>query len=107
MVLVTHHNRKRGICGVFVSDSLTRDNQQLLYRARQLKREQKIFAAWSDVGKLKVRVRQGGPTHVIRSTRDLLKLVDNKSTAPVPAESEAPGAPRRPGRERRGQGRQT
>ncbi|KAF0287080.1 hypothetical protein FJT64_014444 [Amphibalanus amphitrite] len=40
--------------GVFVSDSLTRDNQQLLYRARQLKREQKIFAAWSDVGKLKL-----------------------------------------------------
>ena len=93
--------------GVFVSDSLTRDNQQLLYRARQLKREQKIFAAWSDVGKLKVRVRQGGPTHVIRSSRDQLRLLDSEPTASAPAESEASGGLRRSSREKRGQGRQT
>lgn len=71
--------------GVFISDSLTRENQQTLYRARQLKKDNKIFAAWSDVGRLKIRISQGGPTHVIRSERDLTKLVDGESAGAAPA----------------------
>ena len=71
--------------GVFISDNLTRDNQQILYTARQLKRDKKIFAAWSDVGKLKVRVRQGGPTHVIKSIRDLTKLASPETPEATPA----------------------
>lgn len=70
---------------VFISDSLTRDNQQILYEARQLKRQERISAAWSDVGKLKVRVRQGGPTHIIRSVHDLKKLVGPEQPAATPA----------------------
>lgn len=86
----------------YISDNLTRDNQLILYKARQLKKDQKIFAAWSDVGKLKVRVKQGGPTHVIRSMRDLTKLVNPEPpVAATPASpgtsSEASGTPRRSG----------
>ena len=61
---------------VFVTDNLTRENQYILYKARQFRKEGKLFAAWSDVGKLKVRQRESSPTTVIRSLQDLLKLVD-------------------------------
>lgn len=89
--------------GVFISDNLTRENQLILYNARQLKKDRKIFAAWSDVGKLKVRISQGGPTHVIRSMRDLTKLVEPKSRAAAPeASSEESGGPRRSTRKRDG-----
>ena len=71
----------------FISDNLTRDNQLTLYKARQLKKERKIFAAWSDVGKLKVRVREGGPTVHIRSERDLLALVNSPASGAVTAAS--------------------
>ena len=70
---------------VFVSDSLTRENQLILYQARQMRKEQKIFAAWSDVGKLKIRISQGGPTHVIRSLRDLTTLTATAAPAETPA----------------------
>ena len=63
--------------GAFITDNLTRENQLTLFKARQLKREHKIFAAWPDVGKMKVRVREGGPTVLIRSERDLAKLLDS------------------------------
>lgn len=69
---------------VFISDNLTRENQLILYKARQLKKEQKVAAAWSDVGKLKVRLEQGGKTHVIRTMSDLTKLVSPGSAAANP-----------------------
>ena len=58
---------------VFLSDNLTRANQFLLYQARQLKKAGKIFAAWSDVGRLKIRVTNNGPTKIIKSQDDLEK----------------------------------
>ena len=66
----------------FIADNLTRENQQTLFKARQLKRDRKIHAAWSDVGKLKVRVREGGPTVQIRSERDLEALLDSPARGP-------------------------
>ena len=68
----------------FVTDNLTRENQFILYKARQYRKEGKLHAAWSDVGKLKVRVREGSATTVIRSLSDLTRLVEG-------------GAPRRGG----------
>ena len=58
---------------VFLSDNLTRANQFLLYQARQLKKANKIWAAWSDVGRLKIRVKENGPTKIIKSLDDLEK----------------------------------
>ena len=62
---------------MFVTDNLTRENQHILYRARQYRKEGKLFAAWSDVGKLKARLRENGPTTVIRTLADLQRLVDS------------------------------
>ena len=62
--------------GAFVSDNLTRQNQHTMYVARNLKKEGKIHAAWTDVGKMKVKVREGDQTRVIRSLEDLYTAVD-------------------------------
>ena len=62
----------------YISDNLTKDNQYVMYQARQLKKEGKLHSAWSDVGKMKVRLRENAPTTVIRSLADLLKLVERK-----------------------------
>ena len=70
---------------VFLSDNLTRANQFLLYQARQLKKTSKISAAWSDVGRLKIRVSEGGPTRIIKSMDDLQKF------AGVPLQDRAEG----------------
>ena len=61
---------------VFVTDNLTKENQYILYKARQYRKDGKLFAAWSDVGKLKVRLRESSSTTVIRCLNDLQKLVE-------------------------------
>ena len=66
---------------VFITDNLTRENQYILYKARQYRKEGKVYAAWSDVGKLKVRLREGSSTTVIRSLGDLTKLVEGAPPA--------------------------
>ena len=60
---------------VFVTDNLTRENQYILYKARQYRKEGRLHSAWSDVGKLKARLRENSPTTLIHSLRDLEKLV--------------------------------
>ena len=48
-----------------------------MYKARQYRKEGKLYAAWSDVGKLKVRRSEGSPKTVIRSLSDLQKIVED------------------------------
>ena len=60
----------------YVSDSLTKENQHTMYVARGMKKEGKIHSAWTDVGKMKIRLSEGGPTTVIKSLQDLYAAVD-------------------------------
>lgn len=59
---------------VYISDNLTRYNSALLFACRELKRAGKLTAAWSDSGRIKVKVNNG-PTKPIRSAADLRGLV--------------------------------
>ena len=59
---------------VFVTDNLTRKNQKVMFRARELRRSGVLWAAWSDGCQMKVKVKQGGPTHKIKSEEDLETL---------------------------------
>ena len=68
---------------VYISDNLTPHRQSVLYAARQLRRKGKLFAAWSDVGRLKVRVTRGGDTKIIASTDDLRDLVGDDPDLPT------------------------
>ncbi|KAF0307301.1 hypothetical protein FJT64_018513 [Amphibalanus amphitrite] len=67
---------------IFISDNLTQHRQSVLYAARQLRRKGKLFAAWSDVGRLKVRVTKGGDTKHITSFDDLRGLVGSDPDLP-------------------------
>lgn len=59
---------------VFISDNLTRYNSALMFACRELKRDGRLTAAWTDSGRIKVKVNDG-PTRPIRSASDLRKLV--------------------------------
>ncbi|KAF0298261.1 hypothetical protein FJT64_004378 [Amphibalanus amphitrite] len=74
---------------IFISDSLTKTNQDILYRGRQLKKDGRLWAVWSDAGKLKAKAHDGDPTTVIRSFADLARLVGDD---PVPPPSSAGAA---------------
>lgn len=73
---------------VFVGDNLTRENHLILYTARQYRKEGKLHSAWSDVGKLKARLREGSPTTVIQSLADLQKLVGDGAARRRPTEDD-------------------
>ena len=79
---------------VFIADSLTRYNQSIMFAARQLKRKGKLFATWSDTGKLKVRVTSESSTAIIKSLADLRKLVgDDPALEPLPITARPEPAP--------------
>lgn len=59
---------------VYIADNLTRYNSALMFACREMKRAGKLSAAWTDAGKVKVRV-DNGPTRVIRSADNLRRLV--------------------------------
>ena len=59
---------------IFVSDSLTKANRGVMYAARQLKNDGKIAAAWTDAGRMKIRIETDGPTQVIRGMDDLRSI---------------------------------
>ena len=67
---------------IFISDSLTKTNQEILYRGRQLKKDGRLWAVWSDAGKLKAKLRETDATTIIRSTDDLARLVGDDSAPP-------------------------
>ena len=73
------------LSATFVAENLTQKNEFLLFKARQAKREGKIHAAWTDLGKVKVRRTQGDRTHIIKTEDDLGRLTGAPERAPAPA----------------------
>ncbi|KAF0287831.1 hypothetical protein FJT64_013755 [Amphibalanus amphitrite] len=59
---------------IFVTDNLTKANQKVMFRARELRRRGELWAAWSDGCQMKVKIKEGGPTHKIQTEDDLEKL---------------------------------
>ena len=77
---------------IYVSDNLTRRNEETMYHARQMKKGGKIWAAWSDNGKMKIKQEKNGPTRIIRSTEDLRGLVGDESAPPAGVPGSAAGS---------------
>ena len=73
----------------YISDNLTQQNELLMYQARQLKKKGKLFAAWSDQGRLKVKENQGASTKVFKSTDDLRTLCGDDPVLTEPAAAPA------------------
>ncbi len=57
---------------VYVNDSLTQHRQQLLYAARQLVKQRKIYAAWSQAGNILVRKKEDSKIIHVRGNNDLM-----------------------------------
>ena len=60
-----------GMKNAFISENLTKRNQEIMYRARQLRRQGKLWAAWSDGCVLKVKKTQQAATVRLCSMSDL------------------------------------
>ena len=76
----------------FVTDNLTRQNQHVMYVARCMKKEGKLHSAWTDVGRMKIRLREGGPTKIIRSLEELHEAADPDHGADAASASAADAA---------------
>ena len=70
---------------IFVSDSLTKANRSVMYAARQLKNDSKIAAAWTDAGRMKIRIEADGPTRVIRGLDELRSIDPDHAVFNAPA----------------------
>ena len=79
--------------GVYITDSLTRANQAVMFAAREMRRADRLFAAWTDSGRMKVRIRRDGPTRVIRSIDDLHELTGTSPTPPGAAAARSASEP--------------
>ena len=81
---------------IYVSDSLTKRNEETMYNARQMKKDGNIWAAWTDNGRMKVKIERNGPTKIIHSTANLRELVGAGPAPPVGGPGAAAGGPGRP-----------
>ncbi len=59
---------------VYVNDSLTQHRQELLYAARQLVKQKRLFAAWSQAGNILVRKTEDSSILQVRDHSDLTIL---------------------------------
>ena len=84
----TRQSQRRQLEKTFISDNLTRTNQHIMYVARSMRKQGKLHSAWTDVGRMKIRLSEGGPTKIIRSLEDLYEAADPDRRAGA-----APAAP--------------
>ncbi len=75
-----HLQRKKLIkCGnpvnsIFLNDSLTHHRQHLLYAARRLVKERKLFTAWSKHGNILVKKNEGTNVIQVQDHSDLMNI---------------------------------
>ena len=74
---------------IFVSDSLTTANRAVMFAARQLRHDGKI--AWTDAGRVKIRIETDGPTRIIRGMDELRTIDPDHAVFATPAHR--PGQP--------------
>ena len=79
---------------IFVSDSLTKANRSVMYAARQLKTDGKIAAAWTDAGRMKIRIAADGPTRIVRGLDDLRSIDPDHAVFAANPTAGRPGAAR-------------
>ena len=65
---------EHGMKDIFIQESLIKQNQEIMYLARQLKRAGKLWAAWTDGCVMKVKKTQQSPTVRLNSKSDLAQF---------------------------------
>lgn len=69
-----------GLKTIFINEHLTKENSELMYHLRKLKKQKKIFAAWTEYGKPRVRFVEGGATLKISCIDDVMEFCSNNSS---------------------------
>ncbi len=67
---------------VYLNDALTQHRQHLLYAARQLVKQKRLFAAWSQAGNILVRKTEESTIIQVHDHSDLM-MIKNDETDPV------------------------
>lgn len=63
------------VSAVYITESLTKHRANIMYQARQMNKERKLAAAWTDEGVMKVRRREGDKTVVVHTMQDIYDLL--------------------------------
>ena len=60
--------------GVFINENLTKTRDNLLFHCRQMKKEKKILAAWSNDGQVKIKLNDESnkPVKDLKELHDLI-----------------------------------
>ena len=61
---------------IFLAENLTQENQRVMFTARQLRRDGKLWAAWTDGCTMKIRVSENSPTKVVKTVDDVQRLAN-------------------------------
>ena len=72
---------------IFLAENLTQENQRVMYTARQLRRDGKLWAAWTDGCTMKIRVSENSPTKVVKTIDDVQQLANVQPRRPPPTRS--------------------
>ena len=73
------------VSDLFMYENLTRHRQQVMYRARELKRANKLWAVWSDGGVMKVKKTESSRTVTVRTEADVLVIAQGDGASQPPA----------------------
>ncbi len=73
---------------LYINDCLTQHRQQLLYSARQLVKEKKLYAAWSQHGNVLVRKTESSKITQVTDNTDLMIVKADESDVELTEQSE-------------------
>ena len=63
---------------LYLAENLTQENKRVMYTARQLRRDGKIWAAWTDGCIMKIRVSDTSPTKIVKTIDDVHKIANGQ-----------------------------
>ena len=68
---------------VFVNEDLTQRRSQLFYDARRLKKQGRLFGAWSQQGNILIKVKEQSQPKAVADYNDIMILINDESNTPL------------------------
>ncbi len=67
---------------VFVNEDLTQRRSQLFYEARRLKKQGRVFGAWSQHGNILIKVKEQSQPKAVADYKDIMILINDETNLP-------------------------
>ncbi len=68
---------------VFVNEDLTQRRSQLFYEARRLKKQGRVFGAWSQHGNILIKVKERSQPKAVVDYKDIMTLINDGTNMPL------------------------